>query len=59
MNKKTVFGTIGVLAIIVSIAMYVIGGNSSNLTELREFWWTPLIVAVICLAVAGTSKQKA
>lgn len=59
MNKKTVFGTIGVLAIIVSIAMYVIGGNSSHLTELKEFWWAPLIVAVICLVVAGTSKPKA
>ena len=58
MNKKAIFGTIGILAIIVSIAMYVIGGNSSHLTELREFWWAPLIVAVICLVVAGNSKPK-
>ncbi len=59
MNKKTVFGTIGILAVIASIAMYVIGGNSSHLTELKDFWWAPLIVAAICLAVAGSSKPKA
>jgi hypothetical protein len=59
MNKKTIFGTIGVLAVIASIGMYIVGGNSSHLTELREFWWAPLIVAAICLAIAGTSKPKA
>ena len=59
MNKKTVFGTIGILAVIASIAMYVIGGNSSHLTELKDYWWAPLIVAAISLAVAGSSKPKA
>lgn len=58
MNKKAVFGTIGVLAVIAAIGMYVVGGNSSHLTELRDFWWAPLIVAAICLAIAGTAKPK-
>lgn len=59
MNKKTVFGTIGVLALIASMAMYIIGGRSSHLSELKEFWWAPLIVAVLCLLLAGSSKPKA
>jgi magnesium-transporting ATPase (P-type) len=59
MNKKAVFGTIGVLAVIASIAMYVIGGKSSHLSELKDFWWMPLILAAICLAIAGSSKPKA
>ena len=59
MNKKAVFGTIGILALIASIAMYVVGGNSSHLSELKDFWWMPLILAAICLAVVGSSKPKA
>ena len=59
MNKKTVFGVIGLLAIIASVAMYVIGGNSSHMSELKDFWWMPLPVAAICLFVAGSSRPKA
>ncbi len=59
MNKKGIFSTIGILALIASIAMYVIGGNSSHLTELRDYWWIPLIVAALCLVLAGSSKPKA
>lgn len=58
MQKKTVFGVIGVLSVIASIAMYVIGGNSSHLSELKDFWWAPLPLAAICLLVAGSSKTK-
>jgi hypothetical protein len=59
MNRKTIFGTIGILALIASIVMYVIGGKSSHLSELKDFWWMPLILAAVCLAVAGSSKPKA
>lgn len=59
MNKKVVFGIIGVLAIIASVVMYKVGGNSANLSELKDFWWVPLPLALICFLGAASSKPKA
>lgn len=59
MNKKTVFGIIGGIAVIASIAMYKIGNGSSHLSELKDFWWMPLPLAAICFLVAASSKPKA
>jgi hypothetical protein len=59
MNKKAVFGVIGVLAIIASVVMYKVGGNSSHLSELKNFWWVPLPLAAICLLAASSAKPKA
>ncbi len=59
MDKKKVFGIIGVLAIIASIVMFMMGNKSSHLSELKDFWWTPLPLAVICFLVAGTKKKAA
>jgi len=56
MNKKTVFGTLGVLCLVASVAMYMIGGNNANLTELKDFWWMPLPLAAILLLLAAKSK---
>jgi CDP-diglyceride synthetase len=59
MNKKTVFGIIGALAIIAAALMYKVGKSSSHLSELKSFWWVPLPLALICLLVAGSAKPKA
>jgi hypothetical protein len=59
MKKKTLFGTIGVLALVASLVMYKVGSGSSHLSELKDFWWAPLPLALICLVVAGTAKPKA
>jgi magnesium-transporting ATPase (P-type) len=59
MNKKTVFGIIAVIAIIASVAMYKVGHSSSHLSELKDFWWTPLPLAAICLLIVVSSKPKA
>lgn len=58
MNKKVVFGVIGILAVIASIVMYRMGKNSSHLSELKDFWWYPLPLAVICFLVAATPGKK-
>lgn len=52
MSKK-VFMVIGILAVTASVAMYVIGKDSSHLSELKDYWWAPLPVALICLVLAG------
>jgi hypothetical protein len=59
MNRKTVFGVIGILAIIASIAMYMVGKDSSHLSELMDFWWVPLPFAVVCFLLAGFGRDKA
>ena len=56
MNKKAVFGILGVLCLVASAAMYMIGSNSSHLTELKDFWWIPLPLAAISLLIASKSK---
>ena len=58
MNKKVVFGVIGVLAVIASIVMYRMGKNSSHLSELKDFWWYPLPLAVICFLIAAAPGKK-
>ena len=59
MNKKAVFGVIGVLAVIAAIVMYRAGKNSSHLSELKDFWWYPLPLAAICFLVAAAPGKKA
>lgn len=58
MNKKLFFVVIGVLAIIASIVMYIMGKNSSHLTELKDFWWYPLPLAVICFLIVASPGKK-
>jgi hypothetical protein len=59
MNKKALFGTISALALIAAAVMYKVGNSSSHLSELKDFWWVPLPLAVICLVVAASAKPKA
>ena len=55
MNKKTLF-YLGVLCIIASVAMYFIGKQSANLSELSDFWWIPLPIGALLLIVANMKK---
>ncbi len=52
------FGIVGLLAVIASIVMYKMGKNSSHLSELKNFWWYPLPLAVICFLIAGAKKKE-
>ena len=56
MNKKTVLVTVGLLAIVASIVMKVMG-KDSHLTELQDYWWIPLPIALICFLAAGMGKK--
>ncbi|MFZ9386263.1 MAG: hypothetical protein ACO25B_00150 [Chitinophagaceae bacterium] len=56
MNKK-ILTTIGILALIAALAMKLMGNRSSRLTELLEFWWIPLPVALICLILAARKSS--
>jgi hypothetical protein len=56
MSRKSLFYIIGVVCIVASIAMYMIGKESSHLSELEEFWWIPLPLAALALLVANKKK---
>jgi hypothetical protein len=55
--SKRVLSIIGLLAVVASIVMYMVGKDSSHLSELKDFWWAPLPIALICFLAA--SKKKA
>ncbi len=56
MNKKSIYGILGVLCVVASISMYMIGKNSSHLSELKDFWWMPLPLAALLLLLASKTK---
>ncbi|MBT5824563.1 hypothetical protein HOH67_05565 [Candidatus Peregrinibacteria bacterium] len=51
MNKNMLFG----LAVLASVVMFVVGADSSHLSELKDFFWVPLPLAAV-LFWAGAKK---
>jgi len=56
MNRKRLFFLLGTLCIAASMLMYLVGKNSSHLSELSDFWWIPLPLAALALLVANKNK---
>lgn len=48
---------LGFLSLSAAVVMYLVGSNSSHLTELKDFFWVPLPLGVILL-IAGFAKKK-
>lgn len=57
MNKKAIFGILGFLSLAASAGMYIMR-NDSHLSELGDYWWIPLPLAVLSLIGAVASKPK-
>ena len=55
--NRTVLLVIAVLALTASIGMKVMA-KDSHLTELADYWWIPLPLALICLIVANAPKKQ-
>jgi len=49
-NKKLLTG-LGVLCFAAAAAMYFIGSSNGHLTELKDFWWVPLPLGALLLAI--------
>jgi len=56
MNKSVLY-VIAVIAIAVSIGLKVMSRNART-TELADYWWIPLPLALICLIAAEAKKKK-
>ena len=57
MNSKNILIIISILAFSASIAMYKMSKNSHT-TEMENYWWIPLPVALICLVIANAKKKE-
>ncbi|MCZ8155352.1 MAG: hypothetical protein O9264_04470 [Leptospira sp.] len=47
--NKTLLLVIAVISFLASISMYLIGDNSSHLSELKDFFWTPIPLGILAL----------
>lgn len=54
--NNTLLLIVGFLALGSAWAMRIIGGNSSHLSELRDYWWIPLPLALIYFLAASGKK---
>jgi len=48
---------VGGLALVASVGMYIIGSNSGHLSELEDFFWVPLPLAVLCFILGNRGKS--
>lgn len=55
--NKTFLLIIAVLALTAAVAMKVMARNS-HLTELADYWWIPLPIALICVILVGAGKKN-
>jgi peptidoglycan/LPS O-acetylase OafA/YrhL len=58
MNRKAIYGILGLLFVVAAVVMYAVGNKSSHLSELKDFWWYPLPLAALCLLGAATPNKK-
>lgn len=56
MNKKRIYSLLALLCIAAAIIMYMVGKNSSHLSELYDYFWLPLPLGAIFLLLASRSK---
>ena len=57
MNRKKTFTFLGVLCVVASVVMYLVGNDSSHLSELKDFFWIPLPLAGIFFLVSSPPKK--
>lgn len=56
MSKKMLF-ILSAVCDFAAIAMFLVGSNSSHLTELKDFFWVPLVPGIV-LALVATKKAS-
>lgn len=49
MKQKLFFWIFGIICLIAAIAMYIIGSNSSHLSELADFFYIPIPLGIISI----------
>lgn len=58
MSKKVIFLALGVIAFVAAAVMYSVGTNNSNLTELLDYYWLPIPLGILFVAIAFKKTDK-
>lgn len=53
---KAFLFSLAALCIVASVVMYVVGSDSTHLSELKDFWYVPLPLALV--ALLGALRKK-
>jgi hypothetical protein len=53
---KTTTIVLGLLALLASAGMFIVGNGSTHLSELKDFFWVPLPLALVLFGL-GLKKQ--
>lgn len=56
MNKKKTYTLLALVCIAAALTMYMVGKNSSHLSELYDYFWLPLPLGAIFLLLASRTK---
>lgn len=55
MNKGLLIA-LAIICVAASITMYIVGNDSSHLSELKDFWYVPLPLGLVATLVALKKK---
>ena len=55
--KTKLFGSLAGLAVAASAAMFMVGSNSTHMSELKQLFWIPLPLAVVFGLLAFARKK--
>lgn len=56
MNRKKLYTLLALLCIVAAIIMYLVGKESSHLSELYDYFWLPLPLGAVFLLLASRTK---
>ncbi len=51
-DQKKLAQMLGTLSLFASLIMFGIGSTNDHLTELKDFFWIPLILSAVCFMAA-------
>lgn len=47
--NKSILLAVGIISFLAAIVMFLVGSNSSHLTELKDFFWVPIPLGILGL----------
>lgn len=58
-GKQVFYLILGIVALLAAGGMYYVGSNNSRLSELEDFWYMPIPLGILAIALAFKSKKVA
>ena len=55
-TSQILFLVLGIICIGAAITMYIVGNDSSKLSELKDYWWVPVPLSLVSFGAAFKKK---